>query len=215
MKMTNERNRLIYRLWAPIYDATVNRAFMPGRRRAMELLALQRGESALIAGVGTGEDLPLLPADVEAVGIDISPEILAKARSKIGSCGARVKLIEWDAQVPVRGQGLFDAAILNLILSVIPDGRACLQSTLQALKPGGRAVIFDKFLADGHRPSAVREVMNSFSTMLGTDINRRLGDMRRGGPCNILLDEPSIAGGLYRVILLHKDGRTAEVTSVT
>ena len=37
MKMTNRWNRFIYRLWAPVYAATVNHMFMPGRRRAMDV----------------------------------------------------------------------------------------------------------------------------------------------------------------------------------
>ncbi len=61
MKMTNRRNRFIYQLWAPVYDGTVNILFMRGRRRAMNLVDLQPGESVLLVGVGTGADLPLLP----------------------------------------------------------------------------------------------------------------------------------------------------------
>lgn len=206
MNMTNERNRSVYRSWAPIYDATVNQIFMPGRRRALHVLALQPGERVLIVGAGTGEDLPLLPSGAEAVGTDICPEMLAKARHKLKGSRARVTLLQADAQIPLAGEGVFDAAILNLILSVVPDGKACLQSTFQVLKPGARAVIFDKFLPDGHRPSALRRTMNLFSTVLGTDINRRLSDMLRDCPCKVLLDEPSIGGGLYRVVLLRKTG---------
>ena len=73
MKMTNRWNRFIYRLWAPIYDSTVNLFFMPGRKRALDLLNLQPGECVLLVGVGTGADLPLLPAGVDATGIDLSP----------------------------------------------------------------------------------------------------------------------------------------------
>ena len=36
MKMTNQRNLLAYRHWAPIYDATVHHLFMPGRKRALQ-----------------------------------------------------------------------------------------------------------------------------------------------------------------------------------
>jgi len=73
MKMTNRWNRFIYRLWAPIYDSTVNHFFMRGRKRALDLLNLQPGECVLLVGVGTGADLPLLPAGVDATGIDLSP----------------------------------------------------------------------------------------------------------------------------------------------
>ncbi len=204
MQLTNEWNRLVYRLWAPIYDGTVNRLFLPGRRRAMEALALQPGERVLIVGVGTGEDLLLLPAGVQAVGIDLSPEMLSKARSKLRLCPASVDLVEGDAQAELQQADGFDAAILNLILSVIPDGRACLQAALNALRPGSRVVVFDKFLPDGTNATAMRKLVNAFSMLLGTDINRRLGDMRAGLPCEVIFNEPSIAGGLYRVVLLRK-----------
>ncbi len=206
MKLTNEWNRFVYRLWAPIYDVTVNRIFRPGRERALEVLALQPGERVLIVGIGTGEDLLLLPARVEAVGIDISREMLGKARGKVGHCQATVQLIEGDAQSPLAGAATFDAAILNLILSVIPDGNACLQSVLCTLKPGGRAVVFDKFLPDGSEASPGRRLANAFSTMFGTDINRRLRDIMKGCACELVSDEASIGGGLYRVILLRKHG---------
>jgi phosphatidylethanolamine/phosphatidyl-N-methylethanolamine N-methyltransferase len=75
---------------------------------------------------------------------------------------------------------------------------------LRALKLGGRAVIFDKFLPEGRNPSLVRKFFNLFSTLLGTDINRRLSDLMKNCPCEITHDEPSIAGGMYRTLLLRK-----------
>ena len=204
MKMTNRWNQIIYRLWAPIYDSTVDHFFMPGRKRALELLDLQRGEKVLLLGVGTGADLPFLPAGVDATGIDLSPEMLAQARLKLDRCPAAVELIQGDAQTPLVDKASFDAVILNLILSVIPDGNACLRSALRALKPDGRAVIFDKFLPEGKAASPIRKFLNLFSTIFGTDINRRLGDLMKACPCEIIHDEPSIADGMYRVILLRK-----------
>jgi ubiquinone/menaquinone biosynthesis C-methylase UbiE len=113
-------------------------------------------------------------------------------------------LIQGDAQTLLVEEASFDAVILNLILSVIPDGNACLRSVLRVLKPDGRAVIFDKFLLEGKRISSVRKFFNFFSTMLGTDINRRLGDLMKDCPCEITHDEPSIVGGMYRVVMLRK-----------
>jgi phosphatidylethanolamine/phosphatidyl-N-methylethanolamine N-methyltransferase len=204
MKMTNRWNRVIYGRWAPVYDTTLNHFFMPGRRRAMALLSPQFGERILVVGVGTGADLPLLPGGVEALGIDLCPEMLARARGKLAHCRASVSLVQADAQtMPVAEQG-FDAAVLNLILSVVPDAAACLQAALRALKPGGRAVIFDKFQPDGERLSRVRQVLNQVSTRLGTDITRRFGDIAQNCLCEVTHDEPGLLGGLYRVILLRK-----------
>jgi ubiquinone/menaquinone biosynthesis C-methylase UbiE len=205
MKMTNHWNRIIYRLWAPFYDATLNRFFLPGRRQALELLDLQPGERVLIVGVGTGADLPLLSREVAVTGIDLSREMLAKARLKLDRCPDPITLIQGDAQRLLVRPESFDVVILHLILSVIPDGNACLQAALQALKPGGRAVIFDKFLPEGKNVSLFRKFINLFSTLLGTDINRRLSDLRKDCPCGIVRDEASIASGMYRVILLRKN----------
>jgi hypothetical protein len=63
--MTNRRNTLVYRLWAPFYDAGSDLFFRPGRVQAMRTLAPAPGERVLIPGVGTGADLPFLPAGVK------------------------------------------------------------------------------------------------------------------------------------------------------
>lgn len=204
MKLTNRWNRFVYRLWAPVYDALLERLFHPGRVAAFRLLGLRPGERVLLVGVGTGADLPLLPEGVEAVGIDLSPDMLRRAGAKLPLPGRRVTLLQGDAQallVPAAG---FDAAVLNLILSVVPDGNACLQAAAQALKPGGRMVVFDKFLPDRGRLSPLRRLLNGFSTLFGTDINRRFGEISRGCGCVVLAEEPSLLGGVYRVILLQR-----------
>jgi phosphatidylethanolamine/phosphatidyl-N-methylethanolamine N-methyltransferase len=207
MIMTNRWNRFIYRLWAPVYDATVGRFFLPGRKRALAVLDLQPGERVLLVGVGTGADLPLLPEGVVAVGVDLSPDMLSRARSRLPLTGRAVTLIQGDAQRLLVAESSFDAVIFNLILSVIPDGRACLHTNLRALKPGGRAVVFDKFAADQGRISTIRRILNWFSTLLGTDITRRFCDLVVGAPCEILCNEPSLMRGMYRVVLLGKTTR--------
>jgi hypothetical protein len=64
MPLTNRWNRFIYGLWAPFYDRAFARLFAVGRRQAMAALAPQPDERLLLAGIGTGADLPLLPAGV-------------------------------------------------------------------------------------------------------------------------------------------------------
>jgi phosphatidylethanolamine/phosphatidyl-N-methylethanolamine N-methyltransferase len=204
MKMTNRWNRFIYRLWSPVYDSTVGHFFLPGRKRALALLDLQPGEHVLLVGCGTGADLPFLPEGVEAVGIDLSPEMLARAHARLPLPGRSVTLIMGDAQHLLVEEFSFDTVIFNLILSVIPDGATCLRENLRALKPGGRAVIFDKFAADGGKTSPIRRALNWFSTLLGTDITRRFCDLSAGISCIIVHDEPSLLRGTYRVILMKK-----------
>lgn len=202
MKMTNRWNLFIYRLWAPVYDSTVGNFFLKGRKRTIEVLNLQPDERVLLVGVGTGADLALLPQGVQAVGIDISDDMLTKARQKLPLPGREVTLLQGDAQQLLVDEATFDVVVFNLILSVVPDGAACLRENLCALKPGGRAVVFDKFLPDTGHLTLGRRLLNLGSMLFGTDITRRFGDLARGLNVQVVHDEPSLLHGMYRVILL-------------
>ena len=205
MKLTNKWNRLVYRLWSPFYDRLFDRFFAsPGRKRAMEVLNLQPGERVLLVGVGTGADLPLLPEGIEAVGIDLSPAMLGRARSRLPLPGRIAMLVQSDAlNLPIK-TAAFDAIILNLVLSVVPDGSICLQEALRALKPGGRAVIYDKFLPDSGKLTLIRQLLNQLTTLIGTDITRRFSDLAAGIEYHLICDEPSLLHGTYRVMLISK-----------
>ena len=202
MSLTNRWNQFIYRLWAPVYDRAFTRLFAAGRRQAMAALAPQPGERLLLAGIGTGADLPLLPAGVQVVGLDLSPAMLRRARARQEQGNADVLLIQADAQALPLRDSVCDAALLNLIVSVVPDGGACLRETVRVLRPSGRIVIFDKFLPDNARLGIVRRLLNSGARWFGTDINRRLSDILANSRCVVELNLPSLARGLYRVVVV-------------
>lgn len=204
MKMTNRWNRLVYKFWSPVYDLLFDRLlFASGRKRTFELLQLRGAERVLLVGVGTGADLPYLPEETQVVGVDLSPEMLLKAKGKPPETGNRL-LLQCDAQsLPLRDAS-FDVVILTLILSVVPDGQACWRESLRALGPGGRAIIFDKFLPDDQSSNPFRVLLNMGAKLLGTDINRHLGEMLAGTKYEIVLNEPSLLNGMYRIILIEK-----------
>jgi ubiquinone/menaquinone biosynthesis C-methylase UbiE len=207
MKMSNAWNRLVYRLWAPVYDAALGRFFLPGRTRALALLDLQPGERVLLVGCGTGADLPLLPYGAEAVGVDLSPHMLARARSRLPLPDRSVTLLQADAQVLAVEEGVFQAAVFNLVLSVVPDGGACLRQNLRALAPGGRAVVFDKFAPEVGGVSLARRAFNALSTWFGTDVTRRFHDLLEGSGAEVVREEASLLGGAYRIYLLVSGSR--------
>jgi ubiquinone/menaquinone biosynthesis C-methylase UbiE len=139
---------------------------------------------------------------VTVTGIDLSADMLAKAEQKLPLPGVELTLIQGDAQTLLVPENHFDVVFFNLILSVIPDPRACLLENLRALKPGGRVVVFDKFLADNGKLSLLRRIINTFSTLFGTDITRRFEDLSVGCALKLAQDEPSLLKGMYRVKLL-------------
>jgi ubiquinone/menaquinone biosynthesis C-methylase UbiE len=204
MKLTNKWNLFVYRLWAPGYDKMMDRYFVSGRRRAIELAAMQPGERVLLVGVGTGTDLTLLPEGVHATGVDLSPDMLAVAAKKIPIPGRDIDLKICDAQALPFDAASFDCIVLDLILCVVPEPHLCLAEALRVLKPEGRIVIFDKFLPDTGKIPLWRRIANLFVTLFGTDLNRRLADMLKGQSCIVAHNEPSMFNGMFRVIMLRK-----------
>jgi hypothetical protein len=129
--------------------------------------------------------------------------MLARAGTRLPLPGRDVELVEGDAVAFLRERpGAFDGAVLNLILSVVPDGRACLHAAVAALRPGGRAVVFDKF-APPTGASVLRRVVNVATSRLGTDITRAVEPMLDGADATIVHEEPTLAG-LYRILLLER-----------
>jgi phosphatidylethanolamine/phosphatidyl-N-methylethanolamine N-methyltransferase len=201
--MDNDNNLRIYRAWAPVYDLVMGPFSGRARQEAVKLLDLRPGEQLLIPGVGTGIDLPLIPPGISIVGVDISQEMLAKAHLRVD--GRQVTLLEMDAQALDFADGSFDAVLFNLILSVVPDGAAAFREAWRVLRPGGRAVIFDKFLSANSELTPIRRLAGRIVSAFGTDPNRRASDIIGGVPgLTIERDQASLLGGLYRILRLCK-----------
>jgi phosphatidylethanolamine/phosphatidyl-N-methylethanolamine N-methyltransferase len=193
----------IYRWWAPVYDAVFARLFAQPRRAAIERLDLLPGERLLVPGIGTGLDLPYIPTGCTVVGGDFSGAMLAQARDK--PTHAAVSLLEMDAQCLPFRDATFDALLFALILTVVPDGAAAFREGWRVLKPGGRAVIFDKFLPETQRLTPGRQKLGQLIQRLGTDPNRHLSEILGAPPdLNVVSDEPALFGGQYRLVLLRK-----------
>lgn len=81
-----------YRRRAAVYDLELA-LFEPIRREAVARLQLRAGQTVFDVGCGTGLSLPLLHGEVGArgriVGIEQSPEMLARAQERVQAAGWR------------------------------------------------------------------------------------------------------------------------------
>jgi ubiquinone/menaquinone biosynthesis C-methylase UbiE len=204
--MVMEWDRIRYTAWAPGYDRLVRSfpAIERARRRSIDLLGLRASERVLIVGAGTGLDLPHLPAVAHVAAIDVTPAMLdrLRERARVGqqSVDARVG----DARRLPWADGEFDAVVLHLVLAVMPEPERALAEVDRVLRAGGRAAVFDKFLAPHQTPSLVRRLMNTVARVLFSDLNRRLEPLVAGTTLVIERDEPAAFRGAYRVVGLRK-----------
>ncbi len=190
---------LRYTIWAPHYDRVTK--FHAERQRSIGLLDLSPGERVLIVGCGTGADLPFLPADVSVLATDFTPAMLAQARRH---AGPNVELRRMDGRTLDFADASFDAAILHMVLEVIPEPERCLAEVARVLRRGGRVAVFDKFLPDGRRPSWPRRAGLALLDLVFTSTNRQMGEILRASaaPLDVVSDQPG--GGPYRHLLLRR-----------
>ena len=194
--------RTSYRFLAPIYDQAVEKPLRRARLRSLGALPAGRAQLVLLDGVGTGLDLPHLPAVHRYVGVDLTRAMLDRARARRG--GLSVDLVEGDSQALPFPDACFDHAILHLILAVVPDPARCLGECARVLKPGGTVLILDKFLRHGER-AWLRRALNPLARRIATRTDVVFEDVLASAPTLRLIDDqPALAGGWFRCIRLMR-----------
>jgi ubiquinone/menaquinone biosynthesis C-methylase UbiE len=113
------------------------------------LMAQTPMESLLDAGTGTGRMLELLaPQAKRAVGIDVSPEMLAIARDRLMQSGitqCQVRLGD-TYRLPFPDGGAltgFDAVLFHQVLHYLDDPGAAVAEAARVMRAGGRLLIAD------------------------------------------------------------------------
>lgn len=192
--------RTSYRILAPIYDQVVDRPLRRARLRSLGALPADRPQLVLLNGIGTGLDLPHLPAVHCYVGVDLTRAMLDRARTHRPDLS--VDLVEGDSQALPFADACFDHAILHLILAVVPDPARCLGECARVLKPGATVLILDKFLRRGER-AWLRRALNPLARRIATRTDVVFEDVLASAPSLRLIDDqPALAGGWFRRIRL-------------
>jgi arsenite methyltransferase len=113
-----------------------------------ELGRLSPGERVLDLGSGAGTD-SLVAAQMvgevgRVIGIDMTPEMLAKARAAATEMGAtNVEFVESEAEHLPFEDETFDVVISNGVIDLIPDKDAVFAELYRVLVPGGRLQVAD------------------------------------------------------------------------
>jgi SAM-dependent methyltransferase len=144
------------RAWAEDLDYPPELAHVPdaavesfaGVANPFSLGRLEPGERVLDLGSGAGTDSlvasTMVGATGSVTGIDMTPEMLDKARGAAAAMGAtNVHFVEGEAEQLPFDDASFDVVISNGVIDLIPDKDAVFAELHRVLAPGGRIQLAD------------------------------------------------------------------------
>ncbi len=133
----SEDNRAGYDRWAQIYDDYINSTVAVDDSAFPPLWAHVHDRNVLEIGCGTGRHTRrLAAADNRVTGLDISPQMLKLAKSKLSEF-PNVRLLEADFMADDLGFVDFDVVVTALVLEHIADLDVFFLRVADALKLGG------------------------------------------------------------------------------
>lgn len=200
-----------YTLLSPLYDHLIESASRPLRQRSLQALTRMDLAQAkiLIDGIGSGLDIPWLPIGPQYTGIDLTPAMLRRAQlrrvlRRDTELQFDIQLQEGDAHALPFDAASFDAVVMHLILAVVPNPVLALQEAQRVLKPAGYILILDKFLRPGQL-ALLRRLISPLAGRLASRTDVVFEEVLRQSPqLEITMDEPALAKGWFRYILLQK-----------
>ncbi len=139
-----------YRRWAPFYDQTFGKIVDAGVQQTVARANAFAGR-LLEVGVGTGLALPHYDDHISVTGIDLSPDMLAKARARVARKGiSNIEgLLQMDATAMDFPDASFDIATAMYVLTVVPQPAAVMHEMARVVKPGGTVLVASHFSTQG------------------------------------------------------------------
>jgi SAM-dependent methyltransferase len=172
------------------------------------LAALKPGETVLDLGSGGGFDMFIAGRKVgatgHAIGVDMTPEMLGKARRNIahyrqetGLNNVEFRLGEIE-HLPVADNSV-DAIISNCVINLSPDKAQVWREMARVLKPGGRVAVSDMALIKPLPPEVIKMVEAMIGCVAGAVLVSETGCM-------------AAEAGLTDVVLKSKPGYVEALT---
>ncbi|MGI9378742.1 MAG: class I SAM-dependent methyltransferase [Methyloligellaceae bacterium] len=157
-----------YRRWAPVYDFTFGKIADAGRLHTVKIINRRKG-SLLEVGVGTGLSLPKYGDHLQITGIDLSAEMLDKARVRQSKKGLTNidGLYEMDAGALEFPDDTFDTVVAMYVLTVVPNPERVMRELERVCAPGGEVILVNHFSQDEGARGWIERKMAPLAATLG------------------------------------------------
>jgi phosphatidylethanolamine/phosphatidyl-N-methylethanolamine N-methyltransferase len=166
--MTTDAVATAYDRWAPVYDLVFGPVFRQGRLAAIRA-AEAAGQRILEVGVGTGISLPHYSRDSLITGVDLSDDMLEKARTRVKRQGlTNVQAIRvGDAEALDIASNSYDAVVAQYVVSAVPNPTRALDEFARVCRPGGEIIITTRVSADKGTRGVIEKALMPVTSRLG------------------------------------------------
>ena len=165
----------LYSDLAPLYDKIFGKIFYSRLRHVIASLKIPRGARVLELGVGTGASFPAYPPHCEVIGVDVAPDMLARAKEKIRNNGwTHLKVSKMDALNLDFPDDSFDFVMAFHVVTVVPDPIRMMEEAKRVCKSGGRIVIVNHFTSESPMLGFLTEALDPVTRRLGWRTDLRL-----------------------------------------
>ena len=192
----------LYSEFAPLYDKIFGKMFYSRLERVIEDLDIPSGATVLELGAGTGTSFPAYPTHCEVIGIDLAPDMLARARRKIEDNGwTHFRVLEMNALDLDFPDDTFDYVMAFHVVTVVPDPVRMVAEAKRVCKPGGKIVIVNHFTSDLRLLGSLTAALDPMTRWLGWRMNLRLKPFIENTDLTVEKAYKSSRASLYTVLL--------------
>ena len=196
----------LYSEFAPLYDRVFGKMFYNRLERVIEDLDIPPGAQVLEVGAGTGTSFPAYPTHCDVTGVDLAPDMLARARQKIEDNGwSHLKVIEMNALDLKFPDNTFDYVMAFHVVTVVPDPVRMITEAKRVCKPSGRIVIVNHFTSDVPFLGTITEALDPFTRWLGWRTDLKLKPFIETTELTVEKVYKLNKTSLYTVLLGRKD----------
>jgi ubiquinone/menaquinone biosynthesis C-methylase UbiE len=210
MNDTNASVARVYDRVARFYDLMeAPMDWMGGKDRRRRVLSRAGGE-VLEIGVGTGVNFEHYPPGVRLHGVDISEQMLRRARERADRVGREVQLQVADVEALPFADASFDTVTATCVFCSVGDPVAGLREVRRVVKPGGRVLLMEHVRPENPVLGKLFDLLTPVTRrLMGPELNRRTEqNVREAGldPLQVRRD------GIWREIEVRTTGEGAQDT---
>lgn len=163
-----------------------------------------KGSQVLEVGVGTGRSFPHYPSGLDITALDLSDQMLARAKAKASHMSLSVNLVNMDVQKLEFPDNSFDTVVAACTFCSVPDPVLGLQEIRRVTRPGGRVVLMEHMRHNNWFWGKLMDWLNPLAVwLMGPSINRRTLDNIRKAGLEIEIVENLAMGGILKFIVAH------------